>query len=98
MTDKTKEVLSLCVQNIIDERIPDFEDALFAGVTSDMDKDRVYTKMILNSISLSVDIAVQLICELLDTANVVPFTADDKHLQKFLLKLRTENASKSQSE
>ena len=98
MTDKTKEVLSLCVHDIINQNKPQFEDVLFAGVTNGMDKDRIYVKMIMNSISLSVDIAVQLICEILDETGIIPFKTDEKELQKLILRIRTENASKFQSE
>ena len=95
MTDKTKEVLSLCVQNIINEKMPEFENALFVGVTSDMDKDTIYVKMLFNAISLSVDSSVQLICDLLDEAGIIPFNTDEKDLQKRILRLRTENTLES---
>lgn len=98
MTDKSKELLSLCVQDIIDDSKPQFERVLLNGVTRDMDKDNIYVKMIMNSISLSVDIAVQIICELLDSTGVVPFKSDEKEIQELLLRIRTKNMSKSQPE
>ena len=98
MTAKTKELLSLCVQDVVNQNKPQFENILLNGATPDMDKDRLYVKMIMNSISLSVDIAVQLICDLLDETGIIPFKNDEKEIQKRILQIRTENMSKFQSE
>lgn len=98
MTDKTKEVLSLCVQDVIKQNMSQFENVLLNGVTPDMDKDTIYVKMIMNSISLSANIAVQFICELLDETGIIPFKTDEKELQKWILRFSTENTPKSQPE
>lgn len=90
MTDKAKKVISLYVQSIVNDNKDIFEDVLFNGVTSDMDKDRIYAKMILNSLSFSTELAVQIILTLLDDADILAVTSDERLLQKLALKLHTD--------
>lgn len=53
MTDKAKELISLHIQQIINDNSEQIQEALFHEVDSSMDKDRIFAKMILNSISVS---------------------------------------------
>lgn len=90
MSDKAKEFLNLYVQSIINDTSQQFEDALFEGVTKEMDKDRIYAKMILNSISLSVKLSTQIIIDMLDHYEIMKITSDEQLLQKLSLKIRTD--------
>lgn len=93
MTDKAKELLSVTVQQIVRDNMPQFENILFEGVLPEMDKDRILTKMILNSITLSVDLSTQIICEFLDSADILNFPEDERLLQKLALKIHTDDLS-----
>lgn len=90
MSDKAKEFLNLYVQSIINDTSQQFEDSLFEGITKEMDKDRIYAKMILNSISLSVKLSTQIIIDMLDHYEILKITSDEQLLQKLLLKIRTD--------
>lgn len=98
MSDKTQELISACVQEIINNSQSQYEDVLFNGVTGDMSFDQVFVKMVYNSIRISVDTSTQIICSLLDSCGVVPFKSDEKEIQKLLLQIRTANLSKSRPE
>lgn len=93
MTDKAKELLSLTVQQIVRDNMPQFENILFEGVLPEMDKDHILTKMILNSITLSVDLSTQIICEFLDSSDILNFPEDERLLQKLALKIHTDDLS-----
>ena len=71
------------MQSVVNDNKEHFEEILLNGVTPEMDKDRIFVKMINNSISLSANIAVQIILNLLDDSNVLPITSDE-HLLKAL--------------
>lgn len=90
MSDKAKEFLNLYVQSMINDTSQQFEDALFEGITKEMDKDRVYAKMILNNISLSAKLSTQIIIDILDYYEILKITSDEQLLQKLSLKLRTD--------
>ena len=90
MTDKASKFISSYVQSVVNDNKEHFEEILLNGVTSEMDKDRIFVKMINNSISLSTNIAVQIILNLLDDSNVLPITSDEHLLQKLSLKLYTD--------
>lgn len=90
MTDKASKFISSYVQSVVDDNKGCFEEVLLNGVTSDMDKDRIFVKMINNSISLSANLAVQIILSLLDESNILTITSDEKLLQKLSLKLYTD--------
>lgn len=78
------------MQSVVNDNKEHFEEILLNGVTPEMDKDRIFVKMINNSISLSANIAVQIILNLLDDSNVLPITSDEHLLQKLSLKLYTD--------
>lgn len=44
MTDKAKQLVSLYVQDVVQDSMPQFEDALMNNVTPEMSKDQVYVK------------------------------------------------------
>ena len=90
MTDKASKFISAYVQSVVDDNKGCFEEVLLNGVTSDMDKDRIFVKMINNSISSSANLAVQIILSLLDESNILTITSDEKLLQKLSLKLYTD--------
>lgn len=90
MSDKAKELLNLYVQSIINDTIPQFEDALFDGVTNEMDRDRIYVKMLINSVSMSVKLTTQIIVDMLDQTGILEITSDEQLLQKLSLKIRTD--------
>lgn len=94
MTNKAKEVVSEYIQSIVNDAKPQFENILLNGVTSDLTKDEIYVKMIFNSISLSVNLATQIVFDVLDNANVLPIISDEKQLQKLSLRLHTDNVEK----
>ena len=94
MTDKAKQLVSLYVQDVVQDSMPQFEDALMNNVTPEMSKDQVYVKMILNAVTLSTDLATQIILDLLDSTDVLSITSDEKVLQKLALRLHTENLKK----
>ena len=85
MTDKAKQLVSLYVQGIVQDSMPQFEE---------MSKDQVYVKMLLNAVTLSTDLATQIILDLLDSTDVLPITSDEKVLQKLALRLHTDNLKK----
>ncbi|MCQ5359248.1 hypothetical protein NE549_18265, partial [Blautia obeum] len=64
------------------------------NLTSEMSKDQVYVKMLLNAVTLSTDLATQIILDLLDSTDVLPITSDEKVLQKLALRLHTDNLKK----
>lgn len=90
MTDKASKFISAYVQSVVNDNKEHFEEILLNGVTPEMDKDRIFVKMINNSIYLSTNIAVQIILNLLDDSNVLPITSDEHLLQKLSLKLYTD--------
>lgn len=90
MTEKAKQIINVYVQNVVNDSKSQFENILLNGVTPEMSKDEIYVKMFFNSITLSTDLAVQIIIDLLDSANVLSITSDEKALQKTLLRLRTD--------
>lgn len=94
MTDKAKQLVSLYVQGIVQDSMPQFEDILMNNLTSEMSKDQVYVKMLLNAVTLSNDLATQIILDLLDSTDVLPITSDEKVLQKLALRLHTDNLKK----
>ena len=94
MTDKAKQLVSLYVQDVVQDSMPQFEDALMNNVTPEMSKDQVYVKMILNAVTLSTDLATQIILDLLDSTDVLSITSDEKVLQKLALRLHTDNLKK----
>lgn len=67
---------------------------LMNNLTSEMSKDQVYVKMLLNAVTLSTDLATQIILDLLDSTDVLPITSDEKVLQKLALRLHTDNLKK----
>lgn len=91
MTDKAKELISLCVQDIIKDNTEQINEALFNGVTHDMDKDRIFSKMILNSLSVSTILTTQIVCEILESKNLISINSDEKLLQKLSLQIHTDN-------
>lgn len=92
MTDKAKELISLHIQQIINDNSEQIQEALFHGVDSSMDKDRIYAKMILNSISVSTTLTSQIILELLDSKDIIHVNSDERLLQKLALKIHTDNS------
>lgn len=89
-----KQLVSLYVQGIVQDSMPQFEDILMNNLTSEMSKDQVYVKMLLNAVTLSTDLATQIILDLLDSTDVLPITSDEKVLQKLALRLHTDNLKK----
>lgn len=96
MTDKAKELINLRIQKLISDNQNQICDSLFNGLTDDMSHEKLYAKMILNSIMLSVDISIQIICEILESEDLIHLESDEKLLQKLSLKLKTEILEKSQ--
>lgn len=94
MTDKAKQLISLYVQGVVQDTSPQFEDVLMNNVTSEMSKDQVYVKMLLNAVALSADLATQIILDLLDSTDILSITSDEKILQKLALRLHTDNLKK----
>ena len=94
MTDKAKELISLYVQSVVQDSNSQFEDILMNNVTSDMNKDQIYVNMILNSITLSTDLATQIVLDLLDSSGIIDITSDERLLQKLALRLHTDNLKK----
>lgn len=94
MTDKAKELISLYVQSVVQDSNSQFEDILMNNVTSDMNKDQIYVNMILNSITLSTDLATQIVLDLLESSGVIDITSDERLLQKLALRLHTDNLKK----
>lgn len=92
MTDKASKFVSAYVQSVIDSNKECFEDVLLNGVTSDMDIDQIYVKMILNSINLSTNLATQIVLQILDDSKVLSITSDERLLQKLSLKLYTDTS------
>lgn len=90
MTDKAKELLSLYVQSVVQDSNSQFEDILMNNVTSDMNKDQIYVNMILNSITLSTDLATQIVLDLLESSGIIDITSDERLLQKLALRLHTD--------
>ena len=64
------------------------------NVTSDMNKDQIYVNMILNSITLSTDLATQIVLDLLESSGIIDITSDERLLQKLALRLHTDNLKK----
>ena len=60
------------------------------NVTSDMNKDQIYVNMILNSITLSTDLATQIVLDLLESSGIIDITSDERLLQKLALRLHTD--------
>lgn len=94
MTDKAKELISLYVQSAVQDSNSQFEDILMNNVTSDMNKDQIYVNMILNSITLSTDLATQIVLDLLESSGIIDITSDERLLQKLALRLHTDNLKK----
>ena len=94
MTDKAKELISLYVQSVVQNSNSQFEDILMNNVTSDMNKDQIYVNMILNSITLSTDLATQIVLDLLESSGIIDITSDERLLQKLALRLHTDNLKK----
>ena len=94
MTDKAKELISLYVQSVVQDSNSQFEDILMNNVTSDMNKDQIYVNMILNSITLSTDLATLIVLDLLESSGVIDITSDERLLQKLALRLHTDNLKK----
>lgn len=94
MTDKAKQLISLYVQGVVQDTSPQFEDVLMNNVTSEMSKDQIYVKMLLNAVALSTDLATQIILDLLDSTDILPITSDEKVLRKLALRLHTDNLKK----
>ena len=94
MTDKAKELISLYVQSVVQDSNSHFEDILMNNVTSDMNKDQIYVNMILNSITLSTDLATQIVLDLLESSGIIDITSDERLLQKLALRLHTDNLKK----
>lgn len=46
MTDKASKFISSYVQSVVNDNKEHFEEILLNGVTSEMDKDRIFVKMI----------------------------------------------------
>jgi hypothetical protein len=90
MTDKAKELISLYVQSVVQDSNSQFEDILMNNVTSDMNKDQIYVNMILNSITLSTDLATQIVLDLLESSGIIDITSDERLLQKLALRLHTD--------
>ena len=80
MTDKAKELVSLYVQSIVRDSDSQFEDAIMNNV-----------KMVHNAVTLSVDLSTQIILDLLDYADVLPITSEEKVLQKLALRIHTDS-------
>lgn len=91
MTDKAKELVSVYVQSIVRDSDSQFEDAIMNNVTPDMDFNQIYVKMVHNAVTLSVDLSTQIILDLLDYADVLPITSDEKFLQKLALRIHTDS-------
>lgn len=94
MTDKAKELISLYVQSVVQDSNSQFEDILMNNVTSHMNKDQIYVNMILNSITLSTDLATQIVLDLLESSGIIDITSDERLLQKLALRLHTDNLKK----
>ena len=91
MTDKQKEVISLYVQETYKKSLPQIKNALMTNITDDMDRDSILTRMILNSILVSVDLSSQFLIEILQNHNVLNFL-ENEDLQKTAFKIRTDLA------
>ena len=91
MTDKQKEVISLYVQETSKKSLPQIKNALMTNITDDMDRDSILTRMILNSILVSVDLSSQFLIEILQNHNVLNFL-ENEDLQKTAFKIRTDLA------
>lgn len=82
------ELLAQTIKKIIAEQISENEETiqniLLSGTDDTMCSEKIFSLMILNSVSLSVNMSVQLITELLTNAGIID-VADEEHLRKILL-------------
>lgn len=85
LSELQKSVIDQCVQEIINDSFAAYPDALIHDIADDATREKVYAKMLVNSVRLSVSLSVQLVFELLEQSEMIHVTDDEGNLRRLLL-------------
>lgn len=84
MTELCAKVIQKVVAEQIESNSNVIEKFIFNGTNEDMSSEEIYSHMILNSVSLAVNMSVQIVTEMLLNSGTIEI-ADEEHLRKLLL-------------
>lgn len=84
MTELCAKVIQKVVAEQIESNSDIIEKFIFKGTNEGMSSEEIYSHMILNSVSLAVNMSVQIVSEMLLNSGTIEI-ADEEHLRKLLL-------------
>lgn len=84
MKETTVKALNLAVDDMLKREQSSIEQCILSNITDDMTQEKIFAKMILNSLSVSVKLSTQSILSLLEESGVLRL--DEREIEKHLLK------------
>lgn len=84
MKETTVRALNLAVDDMLEREQSSIEQCLLADLNDDMTQEKIFAKMILNCLSVSVKLSTQSILSLLEDSGVLHL--DEREIEKHLLK------------
>lgn len=84
MKETTIKALNLAVDDMLKHEQSAIEQCIFADLSDDMTQEKIFAKMILNCLSVSVKLSTQAILSLLEDSGVLHL--DEREIEKHLLK------------
>lgn len=86
MTDLLAKVIQQTISEQMQINQEQIQKTIFANTNNNMDFNEIYCKMIWNSISISINMSIQIFMDLLTNANIIT-PVDETALRKILLSL-----------
>lgn len=86
MHEYTSQIITKTVNNVINSNTEAINHNMFNNITDNMTLEQAVPIMIANSISISADIAVKIILEILDTNDILPIDIDEDTYRKLIIK------------
>ena len=84
MKETTVKALNLAVDDMLKREQSSIEQCILSNITDDMTQEKIFAKMILNSLSVSVKLSTQSILSLLEESGIL--LLDEREIEKHLLK------------
>lgn len=84
MNELLSKTIDTIVKEQLDKNSKNILDALFLNCTDDMNHDEITSRLINNSIRISIDLSVQIVLKLLANSGYIDLTDEDQ-LRKNLL-------------
>jgi hypothetical protein len=80
LTDKQKEFIDFAVNDTLRKNLPEIEKNLWNGVNDGMSLQQQRNQVLINAITISVQVSVQMMMEVLDHLDLAHLPEDDASL------------------